>query len=119
MAHNPFLAAAQAEDLESLLEHISWTDVLRPALIRERDILTKMLVGSTLGVPVTVATAHGAADLTREQIAGKIYGLDSVIDLIEKVLVRGQRGAEELRRNGLSLSRLYGDSSNNSISPTN
>lgn len=118
MTKNPFLAAAQAEDLESLLDHISWAEVLRPALIRERDNYTKMLVSSTLGLPITVPTAQGPTTMSREQLAGKIYGIDYIIDLMERILSRGVRAVMELRSKGLSISKQYGSDSN-SISPNN
>lgn len=114
MKPNPFLAAAQAEDLGDLLDHIAWTEVLRPALLRERDNYTKMLVNSTLGLPVTIRTEAGAVQLTHEQLAGKIYGIDYIIDLVEKILTKGTRAVMELRSKGLSFEKLNGSGSDNS-----
>ena len=110
MPRSPFLDAAKAEDLSDLLQHIAWTDTLRPMLVRERENYTKLLVNSTLGTPVRVPTATGVVELSKEQLAGKIYGIDYIMDLMEKILSRGARAVAELRSQGVS----YG-SSNSSV----
>ena len=106
-----FLDAAKAEDLNDLLSHIAWTDVLRPALLRERENYTKLLVSSTLGAPVEVATRTGTAPVTREQLAGRIYGIDYIMGLVERVMEKGIRAATELDRAGVHISTSYGNSS--------
>jgi len=116
---NPYLDAAKAEDLGSLLDHIGWTEVLRPALIREKEVYTKLLVSSTLGMPVTITTATGPVSLSQEQLAGKIYGIDYILDVVEKILSRGARAVAELRSRGVNLSsylETYGNNSNPSSS---
>lgn len=111
MGQNPFEAVAKAEDLADLLDHIAWREVLRPALAKARDNYTKMLVNSTLGLPVMVETKQGPATISREQLAGRIDGFDFVITTIESILARGTRAVEELRSKGLSLASLdYGNS---------
>lgn len=102
-----YLDAAKAEDLNSLLDHIAWTDVLRPALMQERDRYTKLLVSSTLGAPIQVQTATGPVSLSREQLAGKIYGIDSIVDLMERILSRGLRGIAELKSRGVNITEHY------------
>lgn len=104
MSKSPFLDAAKAEDLSDLLQHIAWTDTLKPALLRERDNYTKMLVNSTLGLPVTIPNSRGAAiEVTREQLAGKIYGIDYIIELVEGILSKGSKAVTELRKAGVNL----------------
>ena len=113
MPKSPYLDAAKGEDLGSLLDHIGWTEVLRPALLRERDVYTKLLVGATLGAPVSINTSSGAVTLSSEQLAGKIYGIDYILDVVEKILTRGARAVAELRSHGVNLSsymETYGSS---------
>lgn len=106
MGQNPFEAVAKAEDLGDLLDHIAWREVLRPALAKERDNYTKMLVNSTLGIPVMMDTKQGPTTISREQLAGKIYGIDFILSTIEGILTKGTRAVEELRSKGLSLASL-------------
>jgi hypothetical protein len=104
MSKSPFLDAAKAEDLSDLLHHIAWTDTLRPALLRERDNYTKMLVNSTLGLPVRVPSTSGEPmEISKEQLAGKIYGIDYIIDLVGNILSRGERAVAELRKAGVNI----------------
>lgn len=102
MTKNLYLEAAKAEDVQDLLNHIAWTETLRPALVRERDVFTKLLVGATLGRPVQIQTAAGVAEMSKEQLAGKIYGIDYIFDYFEKILTRGARAVAELRTQGVS-----------------
>jgi hypothetical protein len=87
---------AQAEDTYDLLEHIAWTDVLRPKLIEARDQYSKALVNHLLGAPLQDG-------LTKEQLAGKIYGITFIISLIESILTRGERALADLKSIGISL----------------
>lgn len=113
MTKNPYLDAAKAEDLNDLLDHMGWREVLRPALLRERELYTKLLVNATLGLPVELPSQTGPVRITQEQLAGKIYGIDYIMDLIEKVMSRGVRAVDELKRHGISFNSTptYGDSS--------
>ena len=96
--------AYKADDLENLLDNIAWVDTLRPALIRERDSLTRQLVNSTLGLPVQAKTLTGPVEVTREQLAGKIYGIDYIMTLVERILGRGEQATSELKRLGINIS---------------
>lgn len=102
-SNQPFLDAAKAEDTADLLNHIAWTDVIHPALQRERELYTKLLVSSTLGMPVRTASAGGPVELTKEQLAGKIYGIDFITDLLEKILTKGDKAIAELHAQGIHL----------------
>jgi hypothetical protein len=105
VSKSPFLDAAKGEDLSDLLQHIAWTETLRPALLRERDNYTKMLVNATLGTPVQIPASSGraAVEISKEQLAGKIYGIDYIVELVEGVLSKGARGVAELRKSGVNL----------------
>lgn len=98
-----YLDAAKAQDLEDLLDHIAWTDVIRPALYKTRDDLTQQLVSSTLGVPVQIQTITGPVDVSREQLAGKIFGINYIISMFEKLLQRGEIAAKQLKELGINL----------------
>lgn len=96
--------AIRSDDLLDLLEHIAWTDTLRPALLTARDQYTKQLVAATLGVPVEITTRGGhAIAITREQLAGRISGIDFILDLITKILSRGSTARDSLRDLNLNL----------------
>jgi hypothetical protein len=99
-----FIDAAKAEDLDSLLDHIAWADTVRPALLRTRDALTQQLVDSTLGLPVQTKTLTGTIEITREQLAGKIYGINYIMTLFEKLLSKGEVAAKQLKELGINIS---------------
>lgn len=96
--------AYKADDLSDLLDHIAWVDTLRPALLHERDTLTRALVNSTLGLPIQAKTTTGPVEITREQLAGKIYGIDYIMTLMEKVLTRGDAATKYLKDIGINIS---------------
>lgn len=90
------LTAAQGQDTEDFLEHIGWTDVLRPKLLAAKEILTKQLVDLTLSKP-------DPANENREQIAGKLWGIDWVIKQIETHVSRGRSASAELAKANIYL----------------
>lgn len=84
-------AAYKGKDTEDFLQHIAWTDVLLPEFARSKKLLTDKLVGSILH-------PASAVDETREQIAGKLYGIDFAVSLIERTVREGRRAQEALSR---------------------
>jgi hypothetical protein len=94
------VASAKAEDLSNLLDHIAWTDAVKPLLLKRRDDLSKLLVQTILGA----TNAQGQQVYTKEQLAGMIYGVDTTIGIIEKILRDGEKAIIELREQGVSLS---------------
>lgn len=103
MKQPPFLDAYRAEDVSDLLDHIAWTETIKPALLRERDQLTTQLVSSTLGLPVQAKTSEGTVTFSREQIAGKIYGINHIFTLLEKLLSKGEIAARQLKDLGINV----------------
>lgn len=99
-----FVDAYKADDLSDLLDHLAWTDTVRPALLRERDSLTRSLVNSTLGLPIQAKTLAGPVEVTREQLAGKIYGIDYIVTVFEKILTRGAVAERQLKDLGINVS---------------
>lgn len=99
---NPYerqmIQAAQAQDLQSLLQDIAWTDVLLPKIKSAREQYLNLLVSATLGQPVRFQTGEA---LSKEQIAGRVHGIDFMVKLIEKVLENGGRAALALKEAGI------------------
>lgn len=91
------LTAAKGADTEDLLDHIAWTDVVLPKFLADREFLTKKLVDMTLA-PI----APGSE--TKEQVAGKIYGIDYAIKTLEKIVKDGKSAKQTLAANNISLS---------------
>ena len=97
--HQRVEAAAKAEDLNNLLDHVSWQAAVKPILVKRREAFSSMLVQTILG-----ATAQdGAQPYTKEQLAGAIYGIDQITSIIEKILKDGEKALAELRQQNLSL----------------
>lgn len=90
-------AVAKAEDTKALLEDIAWVAVVKPALLARQAAISKALMTLVLG---------GAApnSLTKEQLAGLMYGIDEVIRIIEKVLKDGEKALREIEAQGVHLS---------------
>lgn len=89
-------AAAMAEDLGDLLDHLAWTDVLKPALLKSKLDIAARLSAAVLGGSVE-------GEKRPEQLAGMCYGIDTVISEIEKILRKGRSASESLRQEGFTL----------------
>lgn len=92
-----FIEAYQGADTADLLNHLAWTDVILPKIRKARDQYTNILVAMTLGAAPVGLT------LTREQVAGRIHGLDFITELMQKILQRGEKAEELLRAQGISI----------------
>lgn len=90
------LKAAQGMDVQDLLDHIAWTDVIRPQLDAAKTLLTNRLVDTTLN-PQKEGTE------TREQIAGKLHGIVWIQQKLEKILAEGSRSKEALAAENLFI----------------
>lgn len=89
-------AVAKAEDTQDLLGHIAWTDVVRPRFQREIEMASKLLVNEALGAPLP-------GGLTREQVAGRAYGLNWTMTLLEQILKDGKRALDQLNLEGITI----------------
>lgn len=87
---------AKADLTAGFLHEAAWDDVLKPALMKERNNLTTLLVSTVLGKPNPDAP-------TREQLAGLIYGIDRTIKIFEDVIKKGQVALEQLESQGFHL----------------
>ena len=93
---NLALKAAYGEDTMDLLNHLAWTDIVKPRLEEARLAFTNQLVSSTL--------RPQAADAeTKEQIAGKLYGIMFITNIFEKILREGANAREVLAKENLFL----------------
>lgn len=98
MTHNEaLLAAAKAEDTQDLMNHIAWTDVIRPQLEKQVKQWSEMLVQEALGAPLPPGRS-------REQIAGMAFGVQYVVGFLEKILKDGERGLLALSNEGINIS---------------
>lgn len=86
-----------ANEVFNLLEHVGWVEVIRPKLLKRKEQFATMLVNHLLGQKLPL-------DLTKEQVAGKIYGIDYIIEEMEFILKQGDKALRNLREEeGLSL----------------
>lgn len=92
-------AVAKSEDTRDLLEHISWTVLVKPAMLKKKNDLTTLLVGSVLGQAMP-------NNLTKEQVAGFIFGIDEIIRMFEKILRDGERALTQLESQGFHIDQL-------------
>ena len=88
---------AKADAVADLLNHVGWTEVVKPSLLKERNNLSTQLVGMVLGAPPKEAS------LTKEQVAGFIYGIDKIIAEFEKILKKGEASLEFLESQGFHI----------------
>ena len=90
-----YVAAAQATDTRDLLNHIAWTDVILPRLERYKSQLSTQLVSLTLGRP---------GEISREQVAGILAGIDFIKTLFERILRDGEKALRTLKDYNVNLS---------------
>lgn len=79
-------------DTQDLMEHIAWTDVVKPKLLNLREMLSKQLVNAVL---------DPALSSQKEQIAGKIFGIDYIINIFEGILSKGKNSQKALAELGI------------------
>ena len=92
------VAVAQAEDTYDLLQHIAWDRVIKPALDAEVKKYSQLLVLEALGNQMP-------GGLTREQVAGRCYGIQFVSSLFERILQKGEVALRDLQADGLKLTQ--------------
>jgi hypothetical protein len=96
MDEKQYLKAAQGIDTQDLLNHIAWTDVVRPRLDEAKAALTKRLVEATL-------KPLDPREESREQLAGKLWGIDFVITTLERILREGANAKDFLARQNIFI----------------
>lgn len=93
---------AMAEDVENLLDHIAWTDIVYPRLQKLRESLVQALVETNLGRPmlVPIKNSNTLSPVKPEELAGKVYGIDFIIGLFQSVLTGGEVADKALKAAG-------------------
>jgi hypothetical protein len=92
-------AAAKSEDLQNLLHHIAWTDVISPELKNLKEEYMSVLTAAVLGREFTM----GGAPITKEQLAGRIEGISFIHELFARILKEGRIAIEKCKRQNLNL----------------
>lgn len=100
-------AIAKAEDLNNLLDHIAWKEAVKPILLKKRNELTTLLVQVVLGAHIQ---APGGQPLGKEELAGRIYGIDEIIRVFEKILKDGEKALDDLNSQGIKFNISKPDS---------
>ena len=85
------------EDLEDLLEHVSWKEVIQPELHRMKAQLLEILTRSVLGHRYAMIDGH---EVTKEQIAGEIEGINTIERLFENILRNASKSRQVLIDHG-------------------
>jgi|WetSurMetagenome_2_1015567.scaffolds.fasta_scaffold138310_2 hypothetical protein len=83
------ITVAKGEDTRNLLDHIAWTDVIEPELEKRKALYGKLLVAAVLGSKITIPGSSGPTDLTPEQLAGRIDGINFIQTLLKRILRDG------------------------------
>lgn len=89
------IAAAKSEDTYNLMNHIAWTDVIKPALDKHVLQYSQLLVAEALGAPLPPG-------ITREQVAGRCYGIQYISTLFGKILKEGEKALKDLEFAGVT-----------------
>lgn len=84
----------QAADVEDLLSHVGWRDVIQPVLKEHKESLYKMLQHTTLGYPQDYDTKGNP--LTPMHIAGRIYGIEWFETMLGRILATGEHAKKVL-----------------------
>jgi hypothetical protein len=91
---------AKADALADLLYHAGWDQVIKSKLLKMKELYTGQLVQAVLTntPPIT-----DGKETTREQLAGRVYGIDFVIQTIEDIFRKGDRALKDLESQGVVI----------------
>lgn len=88
----------RANDVRAFLESIGWDEAIRPALEAQTKIYQKRLVNLLLGLRTGKVPNVDSEDLTPEQLAGRIHGMEYITSLLERILLLGDKSKEQIAR---------------------
>lgn len=98
-------SVAEADATAEFMESIGWTEVVLPKLLKQKGLYTDLLVQAVLSNTPPTMDGH---ETTREQLAGRVYGIDFTIRLLESILRNGGAALEKLEAQGLQIgSKLH------------
>jgi hypothetical protein len=94
---NQVEAVQQAEEVLDLLDHLAWTDVLKPKIEKQISIYGRML-------PTLVLNSSKEKELgiTKEELAGRMEGFKYAVAAIEEVLTKGTNAFKAINPGTLS-----------------
>lgn len=84
-------AVQQADEVINLLDHLAWTDVLKPKIEKQISIYAGLL-------PTLVLNSGKEKEIgiTKEEIAGRIEGFKYAVAIIEDILMKGSKAFKVL-----------------------
>lgn len=89
-----------AGEVESWLSDVRWAENIAAPLLEYKQSLSKSLTQSTLGNPYILLTKDGPREVKPEALAGRIAGIEFVLEYINKVLAKGYKAEEALTSAG-------------------
>ena len=96
------IVAAKGEDVQDLLNHIAWTDVISPELLGLKEEYTNLLTAAVLGQQLS----QNGALITKEMLAGRVEGITFIHNLLTRILKDGKRAIEQCKKINLNLSQM-------------
>ena len=96
---------AQADTVADLAHHIGWTEVVLPKLQKMKELYTQVLVNAVLSNKPPFLDGQ---ETTREQLAGRVYGIDYIMRLMDEIIRKGTRALSDLEAQGVTIdSKLH------------
>lgn len=93
------ILAAKGEDTKDLLNHIAWTDVISPELLRLKDEYINLLTAAVLGQQLM----QNGIPITKEMLAGRVEGITFIHNLFARILKDGARAVEQCKKININL----------------
>lgn len=90
---------AKADAVAGFMHEVGWSEVIKPALLKERERISQLLVA-------TVLSKDDPKGYSKEQLAGMIFGIDRVIKVFEDTIKRGATALEQLESQGFTLTAV-------------
>lgn len=98
-------AVAKADATAEFMETVGWSQVILPKLLKTKELYTTVLVNAVL---CNTPPLMDGKETTREQLAGRVYGIDFIIHLMEDILRHGDRALRDLEAQGVVIdSKLH------------
>lgn len=93
-------AVAKADATAEFMESVGWDQVILPMLMKQKDLYSTMLVAAVLS---NHPPSMDGVETTREQLAGRVYGIDFVVKLLDSVLRKGTSALKDLEKQGVQI----------------
>lgn len=86
--------ALMGQDLDNLLEHIAWGQIVQPELLKHKSNYETLLVQSVLGQQIINQSTNQI--ISKEMLAGRIEGINWIMMYLKNVLSKGVKAQEKL-----------------------